>query len=180
MNLRGRTIGILIATGFDDSQIVKVAEVLRSREAKVVIIGTGDTGAVAVAGRQGSLLRPDVVLAEVSASSLDAIIVTGGESVIRIRPDERAMTLLLEMASQGKPIGAICNATAVLAAAGLVSGRRVTGDMLVKRDLAQAGGCYLEQGVVVDHNLVTSRTTENITHFLDAISFLLEPAPSLR
>lgn len=179
MNLSGRTIGILVAPGFDDRQVGQVAQALRERGARVVAIGMGESEAVAVAGRHGSLLKPDVVLSQVSADKLDAIIVPGGESAIRIRVDERTLTLLMEMDSRQKPIGAMCNATAVLAAAGLICERRVTGDAMVKRDLAEAGGIYLEQGVVVDHNLVTLRSSDHLAHFIDAISFFLEPAPSL-
>ena len=170
----------MVAPGFDDSQVVKVVNVLRERGARVLAINVGDADTAVIAGKQGSLLKPDVLISNVSASDLDAIIIPGGESVIRIRPDERALLLLLDMGFRGKPVGALCNATAVLAAAGLVSGHRVTGDPLVRRDLTQAGGCYLDKGLVVDHNLVTSRSTKDLTHFLDAISFFLEPAPSLR
>lgn len=180
MNLSGRTIGIIVAPGFDDSQVVKVAQVFRNRGAKVLAIGMGESEAVAVAGRHGSLLKPDVILSKVTAQTLDAIVVPGGESATRIRLDERTLTLLLEMNSQDKPIGAMCNAAVVLAAAGLVADRRVTGDRLVKRDMTEAGGIFLEQGVVVDHNLVTLHSRDDLPHFIDAISFLLEPAPSLR
>lgn len=179
MNLSGRTIGIIVAPGFDDSLVVKAAEMLRNRGARVLAIGLGESEAVAVAGRHGSLLKPDVVLSGASASMLDAIIVPGGESVVRVKLEERTLVLLLEMNSQGKPIGAMCNAVSVLGAAGLVSERRVTGDRMVKRDLSEAGGIYLEQGVVVDHNLVTLRSREDLPHFIDAISFFLEPATAL-
>ena len=180
MNLKGRTIGIIAGPGFEDSQVVKVAQMLRQRGARVVVIGIGETEAVAVAGRQGSLLKPDVVLSKVRAASLDALIITGGDSITRMSGDERVLTLLLEVHSTQKPIGASCNATIVLAAAGLISGMRVTGDKADKNELEKAGAVFLNQGVVVDHNIVTARAEEDIPHFVDAISFLLEPATSLR
>lgn len=180
MNLSGRTIGIIAGPGFEDSQVVKVAQVLRKRRAKVVVIGSGETEAVAVAGRHGSLLKPDVVLSKARASSLDALIIPGSDTITSLSSDERILTLLLEMNSHKKPIGATCNATTILAAAGLLSGMRVTGVFSIKDELEKARALFLDQGVVVDHNLVTARAEEDIPHFVDAVSFLLEPAPSLR
>lgn len=180
MNLRGRTIGIFVASGFDDSVVVKVAQMLRNRGARVMAIGMGETHAVAVAGQQGSLLKPDAILASLAAVDLDAIIIPGGDSVKRIRADERALTLILEMNQQAKPVGALGNAVTVLSAAGLVGGFRVTADPAIKLELTESGANYVDQGVVVDHNLVTARGPADLPHFIDAISFLLEPAPSLR
>jgi protease I len=180
MNLRGRTLGIIAGPGFDDVQVVKTAQILRQRGARVVVVGVGESDAVAIAGRQGSLLKPDIVLGAVHANVLDAVIVPGGDSVTRLCSDERVLTLLLEMSSRNKPIGAICNGPAILAAAGLVSGMRVTGDAGTKGELEEAGAIFLNQGVVVDHDLVTARAEDDIPHFVDAVSFLLEPAPSLR
>jgi len=179
MNLKGKTIGILVSGGFEDSQVVKAAQVLRQRQAEVVVIGLGDSVAMAVAGRHGSLLKPDLVLGSASPEKLDAIIIPGGDSVVRTRMDERALTLLLAMNNQEKPIGVISNGGAVVAAAGLVAGRRMTGDTAIQRELVEAGATYVEQTVVVDHNLVSARSVDDVTHFIDAVSFFLEPTVSL-
>jgi len=180
MNLKSRTIGIVAGPGFEDSQVIKAAQILRQRGARVVVIGVGESEAVAVAGRQGSLLKPDVVLGKTTAASRDALIIPGGDSNTRLTSDERVLTLLLEANSVNKPIGATCDAPLVLAAGGLVFGRRMTGDERIRKELEEAGAIFLNQGVVVDHNLVTARGEDDIPHFVDAISFLLEPATSLR
>ena len=180
MNLKGRTIGIIAGPGFADSQVVKVAQRLRQRGARVSVIGTGESEAVAVAGRQGSLLKPDIVLSKARAGLFDALIITGGDSMERLVADERILTLLLETHLLHKPIGASCNATPILAAAGLITGMRVTGDARDRDELEKAGSIYLDQGVTVDHNIVTARAEEDVPHFVDAVSFLLEPATSRR
>lgn len=180
MKLKSKTIGIVAGPGFDDSQVIKAAQMLRQRGARVVVIGVGESEAVAVAGRQGSLLKPDVVLGNASAATMDAIIIPGGDSNTRLTSDERVLTLLLEINSLEKPIGATSDATLVLAAGGLVFGRRVTGQESIRNELEEAGAIFLNQGVVVDHNLVTARGEDDIPHFVDAISFLLEPATTLR
>ncbi|MHB9053150.1 MAG: DJ-1/PfpI family protein [Thermoleophilia bacterium] len=179
MDLRDRTIGIIAGQGFGDLQIVKAAQILRQRGARVIIVGIGEVEAVAIAGRQGSLLKPDVMIGNVTAASLDAVFVPGGEAVARLSSDERVLTLLLEMNSMNKPISASCGGAAVLAASGLTSGKRVTGTPGIKETLEKAGAIYLSQGVVVDHNIVTAQSEDDIPHFIDAVSFFLEPATTL-
>lgn len=179
MNLRGRTVGIIVAPGFDDSQVVRLVEILRAREAETRVISTGESDSTAVAGMRGSLLKADMLLSMTSAVNLDAIIIPGGNSTAMIQTDPRVLILLLEMHAAGKPVGAVANGSAVLVSAGLVAGRRVTGDIRVKTALEEGGGVYLDQGIVVDHNMVTIQSESNLTHFIDAIAFLLEPAPTL-
>lgn len=179
MNLRDRTLGIVVGPGFDDSQVVKVAQELRLRGARVLIIGIAETEAVAVAGLNGSLLKPDLVMSKTNASGLDALIIPGGDSTKRLKSDDRVLTLVLEMNSTGKPIGTTGNSTLVLGGAGLLRNKRVTGDPGIKEDVEKSGALYLSQGVVVDHNLVTSRAGTDLPHFVDTISFLLEPATAM-
>jgi len=179
MNLRDRTIGIIVGPGFDESQVVKVAQELRIRGARVLIISVAETEAAAVAGLNGSLLKPDTVISKTNASGLDALIIPGGDSTKRLKSDDRVLTLVLEMNSTGKPIGVTGNSAVVLGAAGLLGNKRVTGDPGIKDDVEKSGALYLSQGVVVDHNLVTSRADTDLHHFVDTISFLLEPATTM-
>src|SRR5680860_242109 len=157
MDLNGKTIGIVAGPGFEDSQVIKAAQLMRQRGARVIVVGVGESEAVAVAGRQGSLLKPDVVVGNVQAVSMDALIIPGGDSNNRFTSDERVLTLILEINSMEKPIGAICDAPLVLAASGLVSGRRITAEEEIRKYLEEAGAILISQGVVVDHNLVTAR-----------------------
>lgn len=179
MNLRITTTGIIVASGFEDSQVIKAAQILRFRGVRVVVIATGASEGAVVTGLHGSVLKPDMSLTDISVAELDAVIIPGGDSTKSLKANDRVLTLLLEMQREGKPIGAICNGPVVLAAAGLVRGRRVTGDKVIKTELRESGARYVNQGLVVDHNIVTSQSEGNLSHFIDAISFLLEPAASL-
>jgi protease I len=129
---------------------------------------------------RGSQLQADTVLARVAAGRLDTLIIPGGNSTAMLQTDPRVLTLLMEMQHEEKPVGAIGSGSAALASAGMVAGRRVTGDMRVRTALEENGAIFLEQGVVVDHNMVTAQSESHLDHFIDAIAFLLEPAPSLR
>lgn len=178
MGLKNRTVGVIAAAGFDDSQLFRAARELRSKDARVRVIGVG--GYDEVAGINGSTVAPDAVLEKVSARDLDAIIVPGGDYLVAIQANDRLLTLLMEANSRNLPIGAIGNGPAALALAGLLRERRVTGDTRIRLILSEAGARYLEQALVVDHNIVTSRSGDDIPHLVDAIAFLLEPAASRR
>lgn len=179
MNLKYRTIGMIVGPGFDDSQVVSVAQEFRSRGARVVVIGAAETEAIAVAGKKGTLLRPDTVISKIISSGIDALIIPGGDSIMRLKSDERVLTLVLEINSDSKPIGALGNGPEIVAAAGLLNKRRVTGDPVIKDSVEAASALFLSQGMVVDHNLVTANSDSDLRHFADTISFLLEPATTL-
>lgn len=178
MALKKRTIGIVAAAGFDDSQLFKIARELRARGAIVRIISAADFQSIK--GAHGSQVEPDTVLEKTGARELDAIIVPGGDYLVAIQANDRLLTLLIEAHSLGLPIGAIGNGPAALALAGLLRERRVTGDSRIRLILSEAGAHYLDQSLVVDHNVVTSRNGSDILHLIDAIAFLLEPAATRR
>lgn len=178
VGLKNRTVGIVAAAGFDDSQLFKVARELSARKAVIKIIGVD--GFRSIVGAHGSKVDPDTILEKTGARELDAIIVPGGDYLVSIQANDRLLTLLIEAQTLGRPIGAIGNGPAALALAGLLRERRVTGDSRIRLILSEAGARYLDQALVVDHNVVTSRDGSDIMHLIDAIAFLLEPAASRR
>lgn len=174
MNLRDRKIGIVLAPGFDDAQVVNLICELKERGAATYIISIGASVYTALAGMRGSLFSPDLILAQVSPLNIDALIVPGGNSTAMLWTDLRVLILVLEMQRKGKPVGAIGNAVAVFASAGIVANRRVTGDLQIKVAVEESGAKYLDQGVVVDRNMVTAQSEIDIPHFLDALAFLID------
>lgn len=174
MNLRRKTVGILVASGFEDSQVIKTAQMLRGKGINVRTVAVN--GLESVNGLRGSSIEPDASLSGVKINELDAVIIPGGNSTAIFKVFDNVLTLLMEMHSAGKPIGAIGNGTAVLAAAGLTKNMRVTGDEALRNDLEESGANFLDQGLVVDHNLVTAQSNENLIHLVDSINFLLEPS----
>ncbi len=180
VELKRRKVGILVAPGFDDGQVIRTIEILRDMKAEVMVSSQGEVLPGPVAGMRGALLNPNVQLSRLPAASLDAVIIAGGNSTAALQSDTMALTLLMELQAAGKPIGAVGSGAMVLASAGLVNGMRVTGEFRTKRALEHHGAFFLGQGLVVDHNIVTSQSEQNLLHFIEAIAFLLEPAPTLR
>lgn len=179
MTLSGRVIGLLLAPGFNFQEVSRLVQDLCLRDAQVRVIGIGETRNIAIASSRGDLLKPDTTITEVTPADFDALIVPGGGSANRLAADERVLTLLLGVQADSKPVAAYGNGQVVLAASGLLASRRVAAPPEIKDDLSEAGAEYIDQELVVDHKLVTSRTMEEITHFVEALALLLEPATSM-
>ncbi len=180
MTLSGRTLGLLLAPGFDFQQDSRLIEDLRLRDADILIVGAGKTAEHSIAGSRGDLIKPDAVISEVDAGDLDALIITGGGSVHSLAMDVRVLTLLLGAQAESRPVAAFGNGPLVLAASGLLVDRRVAAPVELRETLIKAGAQYMEQELVVDHKLVTACTIDEITHFVEAIALLLEPVTTLK
>ena len=176
MVLNSRIIGVLIAPGYDEPQLSRVMQMLCLKGATVRVLSNVESRSVAIQGKHGALIMPDLLLEDLHASDLDGLIVTAGESVDRLSADEKILTLILQLQHSNKPIGASGNGAMVLAAAGLVAERRIAGTDDIKEKINEAGGYYVEQKLVVDHNLVTAYSDIEIKHLVEAIVLLLEPA----
>jgi protease I len=113
-------------------------------------------------------LKVDRAVEEVDASDYDALMVPGGVgNPDQLRGDENAVSFVRAFFEQGKPVAAICHAPWVLVEAGVVRGREVTSWPTLLTDIRNAGGNWVDQEVVVDQGLVTSRKPDDIPAFND-------------
>jgi protease I len=113
-------------------------------------------------------LKVDRAVEEVDASDYDALMVPGGVgNPDQLRGDENAVSFVRAFFEQGKPVAAICHAPWVLVEAGVVRGREVTSWPTLQTDIRNAGGNWVDQEVVVDQGLVTSRKPDDIPAFND-------------
>ena len=113
-------------------------------------------------------IEVDRAVEEVDASEYDALMVPGGVgNPDQLRGDENAVAFVRDFFEQGKPVAAICHGPWVLVEAGVVDGRKVTSWPSVQTDIRNAGGNWVDQEVVVDKGLVTSRKPDDIPAFND-------------
>ncbi|RJQ45353.1 MAG: hypothetical protein C4534_04695 [Gaiellales bacterium] len=178
MRFKDRTIGLLVAPGFDDYQVFCLASKLRERGASVSLIAVGEDARTAVYGNSGSMLKPDTTLERITSRDIDAVIIPSRTSQEDLTGDEGVMTLVLGLDSEGKPIGSVGNGVMVIAAAGLLAGRRIASPDSGSESLEEHEVRQIDQELVVDRNIVTARSAEGLDHIVDVIAFLLEPAPS--
>lgn len=144
---------VLLADGFEEMEAVTPVDIFRRAEIKTVTAGLhGGT----IESSRKIRIAPDTTIDEVRASDFDMIYLPGGQpGTTHLKNDARVLKLLNEFQSAGKMIGAICAAPGVLAAAKLIGGKKVTSHPSVREELA--GAVYLEDAVVTDGNVVTSR-----------------------
>ncbi|PWJ25845.1 protease I [Branchiibius hedensis] len=118
--------------------------------------------------------------AKVSAANLDdfaALVLPGGvANPDALRQDEDAVRFVRQFVTSGKPVAAICHAPWVLIEADVVSGRQVTSWPSLQSDLSNAGGEWLDQSVVIDGNLITSRKPDDLPDFDKELLRALESA----
>lgn len=168
-DLTGKRIAFLAApVGTDHEELVKPLEAVREAGAEVVIVSS-EAGPVRT--KRGDVepageLQADLGAAEASADDFDAVVVPGGTvGADKLRMDEKLVAFVREFFAQGKPVAAICHAPWVLVEAGVVKGRTLTSYPSLKTDVRNAGGNWVDQEVVVDHGLVTSRRPADIPAF---------------
>jgi len=114
--------------------------------------------------------KVDRTVEEARAEDYDALVIPGGVgNPDTMRTDENAVQLVRDFFEQGKPVGVICHGPWMLVEAGVVRGRKVTSWPSLQTDIRNAGGDWVDQEVVVDHGLVTSRRPDDLPAFNEKI-----------
>jgi len=170
---------LIIATdGFEQSELFKPREALLDAGAQV-ILASNKSGPIQ--GMQhhekGDTITPDAALADVGADGYDALVIPGGvANPDALRMEEEALRIVRDFFASGKPVAAICHGPWLLAEADVIKGRRLTSWPSIRTDLANAGADVVDQQVVVDGNLITSRKPDDIPAFNAALIKAIEAA----
>ncbi|MGA9351833.1 MAG: type 1 glutamine amidotransferase domain-containing protein [Anaerolineae bacterium] len=172
MSLSGKRVAILAENNYQDLELWYSLLRLREAGAEVKVIGTGS--AETYTSKYGYPVTVDAAADEVEAADFDAIIVPGGYAPDLLRRYEAVLNLVREAHQQGKVIAAICHAGWVLISAGILKGRKVTCVSAIKDDVINAGATYVDQEVVQDGNIITSRVPTDLPAFCRTIIAALE------
>jgi deglycase len=125
-------------------------------------------------GKRGYPVTPDATVDQVEAKDFDALVIPGGYAPDMLRRSPRVLQLTREIYQAAKPVAFICHAGWVPISAGIVRGKRGTSVGAIKDDLVNAGMQWEDAPVVVDGNLITSRTPADLGHFCKALLAALE------
>lgn len=166
MDLEDKQIGMLVADQFRDEEVFEPFDYLEEQGATVVLIGI-ERGPVS--GKLGGKVEAEKSIGEVSAEEFDALILPGGGAPEKLRLDPRVLDLVRKFDRRGAPIAAICHGPQILISAGLLKGRRSTCYEGIRDDVKLAGAQYVDEPLVVDRNLITSRHPGDIPRFNKAI-----------
>lgn len=167
--LTGKRVAILVADGFEQVEMTGPKEALEAAGAETEIISPAEKKVKGWEGEDmdwGSKFKIDVPLEEASARKYDALLLPGGVmNPDKLRLFPKAIEFIREFVNSGKPIGAICHGPWTLIDAGAVRGRRMTSYPSIKTDLINAGANWVDEEVVVDNGIVTSRKPSDIPAF---------------
>jgi deglycase len=165
--LEGKKVAILVTDGFEQVEMTKPRQALddAGAETQIVSVKSGKIQGMNHADK-GDKFDVDITLEEARPQDFDALMIPGGlmnPDTLRSTPE--ALEFTRHFFNEGKPVAAICHGPWVLIDAGLVRGRRLTSWPAIKTDVRNAGGNWVDQEVVVDNGLVTSRKPDDIPAF---------------
>lgn len=165
--LQGRKVAVLATDGFEQVELEKPVEALRQAGAEVEIVAPHGGE---IQGFQhhdkGRKVAVDRELSQANAADYDAIVLPGGViNPDQLRLEPKAIDFVRSFARSGKPIAAICHGPWTLINADAVDGKRMTSWPSLETDLKNAGADWVDEPVVVDEGLVTSRKPDDLPAF---------------
>lgn len=169
--LQGKKVAVLAENFYEDLELWYPVLRFRGLGAEVTVVGSGS--ADTFTGKYGYPVRPDKTATEVNAVDFDAVIIPGGYAPDHMRRYPPMIQLVREAYEHGKIVAAICHGGWMLASAHILKGKTVTAFFAIRDDLVHAGATFVDQEVVVDGNIITSRKPEDLPAFCQAIAAAL-------
>lgn len=168
-NLEGKKVAILATNGVEQSELEKPRDALEDAGAETHLVSpeyslikTWDMD------KFGDTIPVNVQLANADPEDYDALLLPGGVmNPDKLRAIPEAVEFVQSFFASGKPVAAICHGPQMLIEAGVVAGRRLTSYSSIKTDLINAGAEWVDEPVVTDHGLVTSRKPDDIPVFIE-------------
>src|SRR5436190_1674879 len=167
--LKGKRIAALVADGFEEVELFDPQKALEDAGAKVEIVSPAAVKHVKGWNhtKWGKKVRIDCPLAQAKPGDFDALLLPGGVmNPDKLRIDAGAVEFVRQFFEQGKPIAVICHGPWTLIEAGVARGLRLTSWPSLKTDLMNAGAHWVDQEVVVDRGVVSSRKPDDIPSFI--------------
>jgi protease I len=168
MRLNGKRIAILAENMYQEMELWVPYYRMKEEGAEVKVVGAG--GAKQYTSKHGYPVNVDIQAESVNAMEFDAVVVPGGYAPDMMRRHDGMVRLVREAARNGKVVAAICHAGWMLASADVIKGKKVTSFFSIKDDMVHAGGQWVDQEVVVDGNLITSRKPDDLPAFCREIT----------
>jgi protease I len=159
-------IAALIDSDFEDSEYAEPAKAFKQAGYQLIHVGLnrGDT----VKGKKhGTAVKIEQPVSEASVDDFDALLIPGGYSPDHLRMNQDAVEFARDFVTSGKPVFAICHAAQLLITADVLKGRTITGWPSITQDIKNAGAHYVDQEVVEDGNLISSRSPKDLPAFIE-------------
>lgn len=163
------SVAFLATNGVEESELSKPWQALKDAGAKVTLVSL-EPGEIQAekANEKTKKFKVDKTIGDVKAEEFDALVLPGGlGNPDTLRSNSEAVKFVRDFCAQRKPISAICHGPWLLAEADVLKGRKVTSYQSIKTDLKNAGATWVDEEVVEDHGLITSRSPEDLDAFCE-------------
>lgn len=161
--LDGKKVALLLTNGFEDSELTSPWDAVTQAGAQAVLVSP-ESGSLT--GKKGHEAAVDQAVADADAGQFDALMLPGGVvNGDKLRMSADAVAFTKAFFEAGKPVGVICHGGWILTDADVVRGRTMTSYPSLKTDLRNAGAEWVDEEVVVDQGLVSSRTPDDLPAF---------------
>ena len=166
--LQGKKIAFLATDGFEQIELTRPWQDIKDAGAEVELISlkSGEIQGMNADINKADTFKVDKTVDEVSASDYHGLVLPGGVvNPDALRVNDKAVAFVRDFFAQHKPVAAICHAPIMLIEANVLDGRTVTSFPSIKTDIQNAGGNWIDQEMVCDEGLVTSRTPDDLDAF---------------
>jgi len=167
MNLNGKRIAVLLEQQYQEMEVWYPVYRLKEAGAEVVLVAP--EAGKSYASKLGYPAKSDAAAKDVKAADFAGIVIPGGFSPDYMRRSEPMLKLVRDADAQKTPIAAICHGPWVLCSTTALRGRRATSFSSIKDDMANAGATWVDEEVVVDGHIITSRTPADLPAFVVAL-----------
>jgi protease I len=172
MTLSGRKVLLLAADDFEDMELLYPLYRLREEDVEVTVAGLDGHP---VMGKKGhGPVGVDATVGDVAASDFDALVIPGGYAPDKLRRSAAVLDLVRAFDGAAKPVAFICHAGWVPISARILQGRRATSVGAIRDDMVNAGADWVDQATVVDGNLISARTPDDLGPWMKALLAALE------
>jgi deglycase len=174
MTLKGKRVLFLAAPLYEDLELWYPKIRLEEEGARTTVAGMGEK---TYQGKRGYPVSVDTDVERVDATEFDALVIPGGFAPDQLRRSDKVLQLTREIYQAGKPLAFICHAGWVPISAKILKGKRATSVRAIKDDMENAGVVWEDSPVVVDGNLISSRTPADLPQFCKALIAALRQGP---
>lgn len=178
MELNGKRVAVLVEQQYQEMEVWYPIYRLKEAGCKVTLVGP--KGGETYPSKLGYPAKSDKAASDMTANDFDAVVIPGGFAPDFIRRTEAMIRLVSDMAEQGKIVAAICHGPWVLCSTQALKGKKATCFFAIKDDVVNAGAKYVDQEVVRDGNVITSRKPDDLPAFVvTMIQAMKEQKPAM-
>ena len=160
-------IAVIIGDMFEDVEYTEPAKAFREKGHSLMHVGL-EKGETVKGKKEGTKVKIDKAVQDVSVDDFDALLIPGGYSPDKLRAHEEPVKFVRDFVKSGKPVFSICHAPQILITADVLRGRKVTGWRSIVQDIKNAGAQFVDEKVVEDKNIVSSRQPSDLPEFIAA------------